>query len=122
MAIGPFQSKLSPFQDLIAALRARQPPVTYAGIAGILKAEHQLVVHRGTIQHFVKVRGSRALYHLDDAGDKAHQPIRAQKTTGKVPEEVFAHMNKLKQKAGSAEERHEPYLPTNGRLTYKEKP
>jgi hypothetical protein len=122
MAIGPFQSKLSPFQDLIAALRARKPPVTYAGISAILRAEHQLVVHRGTIQHFVKVRGSRALYHLDDAGDKAHQPIRAQKTTGKVPEEVFAHMNKLKQKAGSAEERHEPYLPTNGRLTYKEKP
>lgn len=122
MATGPFQSKLDPHYDQIAALRACKPPTTYARIAAILKEQHQLVVHRGTIQHFVKVRGTRAFYQLAIRDESAAIPTRKEKTTGKVPEDVLARMDALKQQTATTEEKRQPYLPVDGRLTYKEKP
>ena len=122
MPTGPFQSKLSPHHARIVALRACKPPVTYAQIAVILKEEHQLTVHRGTIQHYVRVRGTRSLYSLDTPNDQECAPAEVQKSSGKVPEEVLAHVNRLRQKADSVEEHHQSYLPPDGRLTYKEKP
>ena len=122
MATGPFQSKLDPYYDQIAALRASKPPATYARIAAILKERHQLAVHRGTIQHFVKVRGTRVLYRLAIREEKAPVLTGKRKTTGKIPADVQARMDALKQQAAPAEEGGQPYLPPDGRLTYKEKP
>ena len=122
MATGPFQSKLDPYYDQIAALRACKPPTTYARIAAILKEQHQLTVHRGTIQHFVKVRGRRAFYQLAIREESASTPTGKQKTTVQVPEDVLARVDALKQQTATVEEKRQPYLPADGRLTYKEKP
>ena len=122
MATGPFQSKLDPYYDQIAALRACKPPMTYARIAAVLKEHHQLVVHRGTIQHFVKVRGTRAFYQLPIREGSASELTGKHQTAGKVPEDVLARVNALKQQTTAEEEKLQPYLPTDGRLTYKEKP
>jgi hypothetical protein len=121
VATGPFQSKLTPHLDRIAALRDCKPPVTYAGIAAILKAEHQIIVHRATIQRFVKVRSARALYRLETNEVSKAPASGIQKTTGQVPEEVLAQIAKLKGNAIPRDKEREPYLPKNGRLTYKEK-
>lgn len=122
MATGPFQSKLDPHYDQIAALRACKPPTTYARIAAILKEQHQLAVHRGTIQHFVKVRGTRAFYQLAIREESTPAPTGKHQTTGKVPEDVLARVDALNQQTATTEEKRQPYLPADGRLTYKEKP
>jgi hypothetical protein len=121
MATGPFQSKLDPHFDQIAALRACKPPTTYARIAAILKAQHELAVHRGTIQHFVKVRSTRVLYQLAVHQERPPRAPDRQQTIGKVPGNVLAHMDALKQQTATLEEKPQSYLPADGRLTYKEK-
>ena len=53
----PFQSKLTPFYDLIARLRKAHTP--YPQIAQLLRDEHGLEVAASTIFEFVKVRARR---------------------------------------------------------------
>jgi len=63
MAVKPFQSTLIPYQDEIADLRSRRPPVSYARIAVILYEKYGLHIRRGAIAKFVKVRsGGRKVY------------------------------------------------------------
>lgn len=52
----PYQSKLIPYEDEIAALRATRPPTPYARIVQILREKYALSVHRDTIHSFVRVR------------------------------------------------------------------
>ena len=54
----PYQSKLIPYEAEIVALRATRPPTSYARIAQILREKHALLVHRDTIQNFVRVRSN----------------------------------------------------------------
>ena len=63
MAVKPFQSTLIPYQDEIADLRSRRPPVSYARIAVILYEKYGLHIRRSAIAKFVKVRsGGRKVY------------------------------------------------------------
>ena len=54
----PFQSKLSPFYELIQRLRKQHTP--YPEIARVLHDEHGLKVAASTIFQFVKVRAKRS--------------------------------------------------------------
>ena len=59
----PFQSSLIPYQEEIAALRSRRPPVSYARIADLLGQKYGLIIKRAAIGKFVKSRsGGRKVY------------------------------------------------------------
>ena len=76
----PFQSKLSPFYELIARLRKQHTP--YPEIARILHEEHGLKVAASTIFQFVKVRAQRSgVFALPDlpnatAAKQTNDPLR----------------------------------------------
>src|SRR5262245_13764036 len=54
----PFQSSLIPYQEEIAALRNRKPPVSYARIADLLRQKYGLSIRRAAVGKFVKSRSS----------------------------------------------------------------
>jgi hypothetical protein len=121
MATGPFQSKLEPYQGEIAGWRAQQPPLTYAKIAALLKERHQLDVRPETIFRFVKVRSTRSIYRMVPAGERPTRSRNKGKTVGEVPTEVEARITAMKQESPPEREDHQPFLPPDGRLTYKKK-
>src|SRR5437870_9384600 len=77
MAVKPFQSTLIPYQDEIADLRSRRPPVSYARIAVILYEKYGLHIRRGAIAKFVKVRsGGRSEEHTSELQSRGHLVCR----------------------------------------------
>ena len=78
MAVKPFQSTLIPYQDEIADLRSRRPPVSYARIAVILYEKYGLRIRRAAIAKFVKVRsGGRKVYSFQrDAAAATSKSVR----------------------------------------------
>jgi hypothetical protein len=121
MATGPFQSKLEPYRGEIAACRAQQPPLTYAKISALLKERHQLDVRPETIFRFVKVRSSRSIYRMVADGERSARTRSQEKTVGEVPAEVQDRVVAMKQQPTSEYEDQQPFLPSDGRLTYKKK-
>jgi len=62
MSTPPYKSKLVPYRDFIADLRAQFPPVTYKEIARRLKEQFNLDVTINAIFSFVKVRSKPPPY------------------------------------------------------------
>ena len=61
----PYQSKLNPYRQEIARLRATRPPTPYVQIAKLLKERHHLDVSPHTIWAFVKSRSKgRKVYAM----------------------------------------------------------
>lgn len=61
----PYQSKLNPYRQEIARLRATRPPTPYVQIAKLLKEQHNLDVSPHTIWAFVKSRSKgRKVYAM----------------------------------------------------------
>ena len=79
MAVKPFQSTLIPYQDEIADLRSRRPPVSYARIADLLWQKYGLRIQRAAIGKFVKARsGGRKVYFFS-------REVAAKKSTSVQP-------------------------------------
>jgi hypothetical protein len=75
----PFQSSLIPYQNEIAELRSRRPPVSYARIAEMLRQKYGLSIQRAAIGKFVKARsGGRKVYFI-------RREIAAKKATSVKP-------------------------------------
>jgi hypothetical protein len=61
----PYQSKLNPYRQEIARLRATRPPTPYVQIAKLMKEQHNLDVSPHTIWAFVKSRSKgRKVYAM----------------------------------------------------------
>ena len=91
MAVKPFQSTLIPYQDEIADLRSRRPPVSYARIAVILCEKYGLHIRRSAIAKFVKVRsGGRKVYsfqrEVSAATSKSVKPAPQSADPGSRPQ------------------------------------
>jgi hypothetical protein len=56
MAGKPYKSRLIPYQNEIAALRRRKPPMTYDQIAELLRQKYNLSIQGPAIFKFIKVR------------------------------------------------------------------
>ena len=56
MAGKPHQSSLIPYENEIASLRRRRPPMPYAQIADLLKQKYNLAIQAPAIFKFIKVR------------------------------------------------------------------
>ena len=72
----PYQSKLNPYRQEIARLRATRPPTPYVQIAKILKERHNLDVSAHTVWAFVRVRSKGRKVYAMQLEDPPEAPER----------------------------------------------
>lgn len=93
----PFQSSLIPYQEEIAALRSRRPPVSYARIADLLRQKYGLGIQRAAIAKFVKSRsGGRKVYFFKrQVAAKKSSAVQPASQLGDPPSgpQVFGSVN-----------------------------
>ena len=114
----PFQSSLIPYLDEITELRRKKPPVSYARIAEILRQKHGLVIQRGAIGKFVKVRskGRKVYFFKEEKRNREEQKDSIQIETDRA----FEYPNPLPVEVREDDilKRIQNIITKNGRFDY----